>query len=265
MNDDMNNGFNRESTNNEATNTVKSEVVQSSVEKKKLPILPIIIVGVLIIGAIFFVVLSNNKSGKEETNNGSNSSDNSSNSNNSSSSIEKKNNVSTDWKEFEFSINGVKFQLPLTVDELLQALPEGWEVGNYEYGGNTNIDVTRLDYNGSDKSVDPYMILLYRNEVTEKIFHISVMFDDSDDKSTFEINGINGISKEKDVKDILGIPAPDSIGKYVDRYSEKNWHYTYYINGTDTNEGWLALYGDNNYLKMITLVDTLDSPESFRS
>ena len=270
MNDDMNNGFNRESTNNEATNTVKSEVVQSSVEKKKLPIIPIIIVGVLIIGAIIFIVSSNKNSNMEGTNNSSNNSSNNNNNNNSnnngSTSSSKKPVVITDWKKLEFSIGGVKKQLPLTEEELLDGLAEGWELSENRSYAADNVQSARLSYNGTDKSIDDYVLLVYINKLTQKIVMVGFTFDEREDKSTVEVNGISGSSTEKDVKDILGTPGSGSHGKYFNDYSQESpsWLYYYYVNGTDNTDGYVSFYGDNDdkgLVEMITIMDTRNWPK----
>lgn len=238
---------------------------QSQSQKPKTGLIIGIIIAVLaiIIGIIVLIVVINNDSddGKKEKSSSANSED--SNDENGSEKDSNKIAVKTNWKEMEFSINGAKKQLPLTEEELMEGLND-WKI--FEQSGSNGYLVYSMAYYGPDKTImKTHNLILNKNKATNKFFTISSMLMDSDENTTFEVNGINETSTEKDVYDLLGAPASNSIGEYAERKSDKGWTYYYYVNGKNTEDGYLSLSGEigaDGHTKSIMLVDTKDWPKT---
>ncbi len=205
-------------------------------KKKKNPIIIIIIIGLIIIaGVIVFLKFFNNK---ELNNNTTNNTNETATKNNNS-----KNVVKTDWRKFEFSIDGVKKQLPLTLEELMDGLPEGWEY--YKESKHSKYISYKLSYYGSDKSLDSF-ILFWVNQETNLIYWISPAVDYCKEgkRTGFEINGIKEGATEKETLKLLGTPGKNSFGKlhnYREDLPKDTWSYFYYINNENINDGYLNI------------------------
>lgn len=193
---------------------------------------------VLIIGAVFLLISLN----KDSSNKGSdtNSSRGAKNDEKSegNTSDDNKISVKTDWKKLEFSINGIKKQLPLAEEELMEGL-DGWELNK----GTTGVDVTeyKLKYSGNDTSINLIHIGLYKSQKTDKFNWVGMMLLDPKYNTTFETNGINEKSTQKDVEKLLGKPTESYEKAGLD-----DWRYNYYINGKDDKDGSLEIGGEDS-------------------
>ena len=219
------------------TNTETPSTPPKATGGKKIAIIASIatIAIVLIIGAVFLLISLN----KDSSNKGSdtNSSRGAKNDEKSegNTSDDNKISVKTDWKKLEFSINGIKKQLPLTEEELMEGL-DGWELNK----GTTGVDVTeyKLKYSGNDTSINLIHIGLYKSQKTDQFNWVGMMLLDPKYNTTFEINGINEKSTKKDVEKLLGKPT-----KSYEQAGSGDWRYNYYINGEDDKDGALEIGG----------------------
>lgn len=222
------------------TNTETPSTPPKATGGKKITIIASIatIAIVLIIGAVFLLISLN----KDSSNKGSdtNSSRGAKNDEKSegNTSDDNKISVKTDWKKLEFSINGIKKQLPLTEEELMEGL-DGWELTK----GTTGVDVTEyiLKYSGNDTSINLIHIGLYKSQKTDKFNWVGMMLLDPKYNTTFETNGINEKSTQKDVEKLLGKPTESYEKAGLD-----DWGYNYYINGKDDKDGSLEIGGEDS-------------------
>ena len=166
---------------------------QDNKNRKSPIIIFIILVVVIIIGIFIYLKVFNNKTNDNSTNNKEKTKEETNKKTND------KEMVKTDWKKLEFSIDGVKKQLPLTIDDLMKDLPDGWEY--YRQSGNKKYETYKLTYYGSDKTLDSF-ILFWKNQETNMVYWISPAVDYvADGKRTgFETSGIKEGVTEKDLK-----------------------------------------------------------------
>ena len=242
------------------TNQPKSNTKQP--QKKKSPIIIIIIIGlIIIIGIIVYLKFFNNKELNNKTTNNTNETTNK---NNNSKTV-----IKTDWRKFEFSIDGVKKQLPLTIEELMDDLPEGWEY--YKQSKSSKYISYKLSYYGSDKSIDSF-ILFWVNQETNLIYWISPAVDYCKEgkRTGFEINGIKEGATEKETLKLLGTPGKNSFGKlhnYREELPKDTWSYFYYINNENESDGYLNITDINkndnsDKATQISLFDSKNAPKN---
>lgn len=190
---------------------------------------------VLIIGAVFLLISLNKDSSNERSDTNSSQGAKNDEKSDGDNSDGNKISVKTDWKKLEFSINGIKKQLPLTEEELMEGL-DGWELNK----GTTGVDVTeyRLKYFGDDTSINLILISLYKSQKTDQFNWVGMMLLDPKYNTTFEVNGINEKSTKNDIEKHLGKPT-----KSYEQAGSGDWRYNYYINGEDDKDGALEIGG----------------------
>ena len=248
------------------TNTETPSTPPKATGGKKIAIIASIatIAVVLIIGVVFLLISLNKDSDSEKTNANKDSSqeekpdetpdDNSQN--------KKKTAVQTSWEKLEFSIDGVKKQLPITEEDLMEGL-DGWGlVKDRETSGGFTI--YNIRYEKKDREIHTKRFELWLNDSTKQFFYLTHEFNGPNDNSMFEVNGIDETSLEKDVHDILGKPT-SGVGKYADNPNANKWIYRYMVNGKiDEEDGLFFVRGensDNGYVDTIILSYTKGYPD----
>lgn len=248
------------------TNTETPSTPPKATGRKKIAIIASIatIAVVLIIGAVFLLISLNKDSDSEKTNANKDSSqeekpdetpdDNSQN--------KKKTAVQTSWEKLEFSIDGVKKQLPITEEDLMEGL-DGWGlVKDRETSGG--FTVYKIRYEKKDREIHTKRFELWLNDSTKQFFYLTHEFNGPNDNSMFEVNGIDETSLEKDVHDKLGKPT-SGVGKYADNPNANKWIYRYMVNGKiDEEDGLFFVRGknsDNGYVDTIILSYTKGYPD----
>jgi hypothetical protein len=248
------------------TNTETPSTPPKATGGKKIAIIASIatIAVVLIIGVVFLLISLNKDSDSEKTNANKDSSqeekpdetpdDNSQN--------KKKTAVQTSWEKLEFSIDGVKKQLPITEEDLMEGL-DGWGlVKDRETSGGFTI--YNIRYEKKDREIHTKRFELWLNDSTKQFFYLTHEFNGPNDNSMFEVNGIDETSLEKDVHDKLGKPT-SGVGKYADNPNANKWIYRYMVNGKiDEEDGLFFVRGknsDNGYVDTIILSYTKGYPD----
>ena len=248
------------------TNTETPSTPPKATGGKKIAIIASIatITIVLIIGAVFLLISLNKDSDSKKTNANKDSSqeekpdetpdDNSQN--------KKKTAVQTSWEKLEFSIDGVKKQLPITEEDLMEGL-DGWKlVKDRETSGGFTI--YKIRYEEKDREIHTKKFELWLNDSTKQFFYLTHEFNGPNDNSMFEVNGIDETSLEKDVHDKLGKPT-SGVGKYADNPNANKWIYRYMVNGKiDEEDGLFFVRGknsDDGYVDTIILSYTKGYPD----
>ena len=248
------------------TNTETPSTPPKATGGKKIAIIALIatIAVMLIVGVVFLLISLNKDSDSKKTNANKDSSqeekpnetpdDNSKN--------KKKTAVQTSWEKLEFSIDGVKKQLPITEEDLMEGL-DGWElVKDRETSGG--FTVYKIRYEKKDREIHTKRFELWLNDSTKQFFYLTHEFNGPNDNSMFEVNGIDETSLEKDVHDKLGKPT-SGVGKYADNPNANKWIYRYMVNGKiDEEDGLFFVRGknsDDGYVDTIILSYTKGYPD----
>ncbi len=244
------------------TNTETPSTPPKATGGKKIAIIASIatIVVALIIGVVFLLISLNKDSDSKKTNANKNSSQEEKPDDNSQN--KKKTAVQTSWEKLEFSIDGVKKQLPITEEDLMEGL-DGWGlVKDRETSGGFTI--YNIRYEKKDREIHTKRFELWLNDSTKQFFYLTHEFNGPNDNSMFEVNGIDETSLEKDVHDKLGKPT-SGVGKYADNPNANKWIYRYMVNGKiDEEDGLFFVRGknsNNGYVDTIILSYTKGYPD----
>lgn len=244
MNNEYNQDFNNNnipqnnngmmSNNYDYNNMNNNGYMNDNNDKKDNNKMIIIIVGaivavVVIIVILYFALFKKSEDTMQYNNGNDNTTNTDINTNNGNSTNNNGNNkkVKTDWRKMEFSINGIKKQLPLTLDELVEGTDLHYSYMKTESGAAT------YSFSGTGCT----NLLAYVNKEIDKVFMFAAY-----KCKILETSGVTDGMSDEEMEKLIGKPNLGNV---------------YYANGVDDSDGTLS---KTPVMEQLDLMDRKHAP-----